>query len=435
LIMERLGIIHLSDTQFGKKHVFGSPSKLSQALAEDIAAMARQHGFVPLYLLVSGDISETAHGEEFADAARELARTARQSDIDVRSVLSIPGNHDVSWPLATVAAQVGNPDLPLENYRRFLSTLSAFDGPAQPGTTEQREVVHDHRHGITFLLMNSCRKESPTCHVGHVDPDTIAAAIAKIDSRPDARDYLRIAVLHHRLDSTVPGAATQVENAEEVEAMLMASGFSVVLTGHVHQGMCHIVEKANRRIAYSGCGSTGVDKTQRPEGVPNQYTIHVLDRGTNSLETIWRAYNPRSLGRLGLGAWTKDNTTDEPLARLALAEWRRVARVKRDHLRDSSLERRLRITSNPFVYSNAEKIADDLLLELFVSDDTRHQSAKRLSGDAIIRGPRGSGKTMFLRFLHLYGLALFEQAVRSQETAECFPVTVNLSRLHRSDLA
>jgi hypothetical protein len=70
--MERFGLIQLSDLQFGSKHVFGSPSNIARKLAIDINEQSAEHSFTCMYLLLSGDITETAHADEFNDAYAQI---------------------------------------------------------------------------------------------------------------------------------------------------------------------------------------------------------------------------------------------------------------------------------------------------------------------------------------------------------------------------
>jgi len=93
----------------------------------------------------------------------------------------------------------------------------------------------------------------------------------------------------------------------------------------------------------------------------------------------------------------------------------------------------LGISKNPFTVSNAEKFSNDRVLQLFVQDEERHRVAIRLTGDAIIRGSRGSGKTMCLRYLNAIGAIDFRRSLIDRRTAECFPVLVNLGQLHITD--
>lgn len=68
-------------------------------------------------------------------------------------------------------------------------------------------------------------------------------------------------------------------------------------------------------------------------------------------------------------------------------------------MEDLALIEKYSIKRNPFTYSNAEKISANQIVKLFVSSEGRNKGAVRTTGDAIIRGSRGSGKTMMLRYL------------------------------------
>lgn len=431
--MDRFGIIHISDTQFGSKHVFGNPtSKLARLIADDVTALAERHVFTPLYVLLSGDITETAHFNEFALAQEQVTTLATALSLEQRrSILCVPGNHDVSWPLAKAGRDTGNPGLALANYDTFVRDTVH----SSLATGKHYPVIADHRFGVKFLLVNSCEKEDEATHIGYVDEAKLLATLERDERGHDTQAYLKVCVLHHRLDTAAPGAPPQVQNAAQVEALLVAHGYAVVLSGHAHQGLSHVVVKQGLPVIYSGCGSTGVDHTQRPDGVPNQYSIHVIDRRDKIFETYWRAFNPQRRSRMGLGGWTKDSQATGECTSFPLPAAQLFVDAKQDIVFDAALRDRLGLLSNPFLYSNAEKIAEGLVLDLFVTDESRHKGAMRLSGDAIIRGPRGSGKTMFLRYLYAFGSIMFRKALQERRTAECLPVMVNLSRIHRADLS
>jgi len=429
--MDRFGIVHLSDTQFGAKHFFGFPSKLARALSDDIEHVSGRGLFIPLYVLISGDITETGHFDEFKDALAQFEVLRRQLSIDKESILCVPGNHDVSWPLAKVARETGNTALKYANYNAFVRELTGVDRIA---VSTRYPVINDHRFGTKFLLLSSTERETDTCHDGYVDEARLIASLEQDQTEIETQKYVKICILHHRLDTTVPEADSRILNAVETETILAKWGYSVVLTGHVHQAMSHVVTKDDTSIIYSGSGSTSVDKTQRADGVQLQYSIHVIDRHNGTFETYWRAFNPQSKTRYGLGGWTHDTASSAEPTRFSLSTALTFTEVRKDVLHDPQLEDRVGIRSNPFLYSNAEKIGGNLILELFVSDESRHKGASRLTGDAIIRGPRGSGKTMFLRYLRAFGNVNFRQALREKRTAECLPVFVNLSRIHRADL-
>jgi len=429
--MSRYALVHVSDTQFGPRHAFSSPSGIARGIAADVQSLSQKLSFTPLYLLNTGDITETGMPHEFDDAYAQMDLLRSALSIESESVLHVPGNHDMCWPLAKVGREIGSPELKYQNFRNYIDKWKSSPSVVLDGVT----VIDDHRYGMRFLLLNSCIKEDDLFHGGAVDPAALLRAIDSGRGRHKSANYLKVALLHHRIDTASPDKTALIENAEEIEAILVTNGFHVVLTGHVHESICQEVKKGGKSIIYSGCGSTGVQASQRRDGVQNQYTIHIVDLSNGTLETKWRAFNPQARTRYGLGGWTRSNTAEDGDNSFELPSTLGPSKWTPSSLRDSNLETKVGIYSNPFTYSNAEKISADLILDLFVFDSTRHQGAIRLSGDAIIRGPRGSGKTMFLRYLHLLGQSQFRHDTRVKRTAECLPVLINLSRIHKADLA
>ena len=94
-----IGIIQISDLQFGSKHVFGQPSSLARRLSLDILQLSEKHRFTPVYLTISGDITETGMIDEFSEAYNQLEAVRQELLIDSHAVLYVPGNHDISWKL------------------------------------------------------------------------------------------------------------------------------------------------------------------------------------------------------------------------------------------------------------------------------------------------------------------------------------------------
>lgn len=430
--MPRVGIIHLSDTQFGAKHTFGSPSQLSRALTEDILSLSTRFSFAPQYIVLSGDITEIGHHDEFSDALNQLSAIGSSLSVDPDSILVCPGNHDLFWPLAKVGRECGQPSLKYTNFNNFASTISRAD-KLEIGKGFFPVVV-DHRNRILFLLIDSCHKEDDTYHGGMVDTKTLLATVEKQLNPTRTSRYLRVAVTHHRLDSRAASESSRVQNAEEVCAILSANKFQVVMTGHVHEPLISQTTEGREAMLFAGCGSTGVNKTQRDDGVPNQYTVLIVDTDNQKVSSVSRIYSPRSRTRFGLGGWVADPNQGSVDEFAVVMPQGGLQTAKHELVRDYAMEMRLRITSNPFKFSNAEKISRELIMRLFVIDDVRHKGAQRMSGDAIIRGPRGSGKTMFLRYLKIFGEVEFERSLAARETAESFPVLVNLSSIHRAEL-
>jgi hypothetical protein len=429
--MNRIGLIQLSDLQFGALHRFGNPSQIARGLVSDIAAQGAKHGFIPTYLMLTGDIAETGNGREYDDAFSQIEFIRINLNIDPGAVLIIPGNHDICWDLSKVANQAGNPDLKLINFYKFCSRVNERSIVALDGAYP---VIFDARNSLQVILTNSCEHEDHQTHKGFVNIARFLASIKQLEASTESEsNCLRICLIHHRLDITDGKPSSAVENYEEVEAIALLNRINLVLTGHVHQSSIAITERDGNRLLKTGAGSAGVCSAQRKDGVQNQYSIFIVDPNLKQIESVFRAYNPNLRTQLGIGGWVIDNTFENN-APFPVPFIRTYSFVSQDNLQDARLVEKLGIVSNPFTFNNAEKISPEILLQLFVSDGARHKEAKRLTGDAIIRGPRGAGKTMFLRFLEIFGEEQFADCLKSTRTAECFPVFVKFNYLHKSDL-
>ena len=427
--MIRYGIIQLSDLQFGVNHRFGNPSNIYEKLANDINYMAEKYQFMPIYLLLTGDITETAHANEFEQASLIIKNLSQKIFIDKDSILSVPGNHDINWKLAEVASLVGDKNLKYNNYNKFAidscNKYSAIE-------TEYYNRFLDHRLGIEFLFLNSCEKEDHENHFGYVDTEKLVRSIVR-DLGNGIEDYTKVCLCHHRLepDGKIPNSI--IDNSYEVETVLLENGYNLLFTGHIHENRCHKLSRDEKSIIYSGAGSSGVDRSQRTDGIQNQYSIHVLDSFNKKLQTYWRSYSPNKRTKFGLGAWTDDNSTDENPSTFDLPDLINFDNFSSNSMEDIKLIGKYEIKRNPFTFSNAEKISAHHIINLFVTGEGRNQGAVRPTGDAIIRGSRGSGKTMLLRYLNIFGNYSFDENVKNKKVSESFPVMVNLSLIHTSE--
>ena len=122
----RFGLIQLSDLQFGENHRFGYPSKIAEKLLSDIKKMSGEgeYDFTPLYIVLSGDITEKAHSDEFNDAANVIEEILNGLNIDRTNILCVPGNHDVNWNLSKNSHEAGDDQLKFLPYNNFVSEVT-----------------------------------------------------------------------------------------------------------------------------------------------------------------------------------------------------------------------------------------------------------------------------------------------------------------------
>jgi hypothetical protein len=82
--------------------------------------------------------------------------------------------------------------------------------------------------------------------------------------------------------------------------------------GHLHRGIIKAnTDDKGHQTVIANCGSTGVNKEEREDGIQNQYCMHVIDLNTNKFESIWRAYSPSIQTKYGSGGWTRDNSFEK----------------------------------------------------------------------------------------------------------------------------
>lgn len=425
--MKRIGIIQISDTQFGDKHVFGNPSRIASKLTFDITELSKKHVFVPLSIVIAGDIAETAHNNEFDQGLSTIKTIASDLAVDENMIFVTPGNHDINWKLSEVSDNIGDPNIKLQPFAKMLNNLTKnynFDNSQYP-------IIHDHRFGITYLLIDSCEKESHLNHTGYVEVDKLLDSIKSISKEEE--NYFKIAIAHHALKNINDSKHEIIENASEIEPILLQNNFQLYMFGHTHQNTHSVNKSGGKNLIHIGSGSAGINFSGRVDGVQNQYIVHVLDLQNSVLESYFRSFNPQSGSSHGKGKWTTDNTYEKyPIENIVVVKPTNSF-CKENLIADKKFMDNLRIRTNPFTYNNAEKISIDLIIDLFVRSSSRHDSATRLVGDGIIRGKRGSGKTMLLKFLEVIAKYEFKDALKHNKIANVFPVPIDLSHIHKSE--
>ncbi|MBA7670440.1 3',5'-cyclic adenosine monophosphate phosphodiesterase CpdA [subsurface metagenome] len=380
-VKNRFGFIQLSDLQFGENHRFGNPSTIAEKLLSDIKKMSGEYDFTPLYIVLSGDITEKAHSEEFNGAANVIEEILNGVNIDRTNILCVPGNHDVNWNLSEYSQEAGDDQLKFLPYNNFASTITNSKDCSVRDCYPR--IIDDQLDlGLEFLLLNSCEKEDRSNHNGYVSLEKLKKTLPSQALKGDER--LKIAILHHRLDTSITDKRSAIENAPDIEAILACNKYNIVLTGHAHQALCHDVNNSDgHNIIFAGCGSTGADYRQREDGIQNQYCIHVIDLDANEFQSIWRAYNPSLQTEYGLGGWTRDNSFNEEPRKFALPTIKRAGAISSQTMINPALSTGNNICSNSVTDNIAEKISEDIDIKPSVQEKTNWNNFKHAAKIAI----------------------------------------------------
>ena len=229
--MPRIAIIQVSDTQFGPKCVF-DPAILARDLSADVLQLSDQYSFIPTYIVISGDVAEAGTASQFTQGKHCIESLCRQLSVDLRNVLIVPGNHDLNWDLSKLADQVGDPYIKFACFDRFCEEIigsSVF----RNHRTYPESI--DYRHGIYFLMLNSSEFEDHKVFEGRVNCEKLLDTLSSVCFLEATKsEFLKIAILHHRLDVAAHEDRSAIANADEVDAILSKNGFQIALSGHVH---------------------------------------------------------------------------------------------------------------------------------------------------------------------------------------------------------
>jgi 3',5'-cyclic AMP phosphodiesterase CpdA len=266
-------LVQLSDLHFG-----AHDDRLVEAVERSV------DGLAPDLVIISGDFTQRATTEQFAEACRFLERLQNNG----HEVLGVPGNHDV--PLYDVL-------------RRFLSPLSRYRRFIDDSLCPFVELP-----GVAVLGINTAR--SLTFKDGRINRDQVEF-IREVFSRT-SNDVFRVLVTHHPLfalkvgDQLTPAIGRQELALDAIED----AGVDLLLAGHNHQAELHFASDLVTRAGGALVVQAGTATSTRVRGQEQSFnTVDVGERSVTVTVNAWKgeqfvALDAKCFGWAG-GQWTK----------------------------------------------------------------------------------------------------------------------------------
>ncbi|CAI8993210.1 metallophosphoesterase family protein [Pseudomonas brassicacearum] len=212
---------------------------------DQFKAFVVKEGLGADYLIVPGDISNSASKEEFVLASSLIKQIAVSLGVDERKILFCPGNHDVDWKTITALRELHHSELDIikSKYLNFHSDELVFSKnlPQAEGRFDEPPYLVSWEFDDALVCsLNTAVFDEPDKrpHHGEVKPAQLLV-IDEVLSKKAGVDKLKIFLFHHHpkqyLDSTFPLADfSAMTNAEGLLDLLSKHGFDFVIHGHKH---------------------------------------------------------------------------------------------------------------------------------------------------------------------------------------------------------
>lgn len=312
-------ILHLSDLHFG---TIKEARIWYGQLAEDLTRELKCDRLDAIVL--SGDIANLSAEAEYQAAKRFLDDLCNEFKVDMRRVIVVPGNHDLSWKVSQKAyrrmrgsrsAHLADPDHSYEkdgilyirdevryterfvHFSAFYKSIAGVAYSTDYG--EQYSLQHFPDLDLLVLGLNSAwdLDHHYTTRVS-INPTAISNALTEIRRTPAYRDSLKLAVWHHPLISPYEDRIKDHGFAEQ----LAKAGFRFGLHGHIHKAEKNLFQydydAEGRKLDIIGAGTFGAPTRELVPGYPWQYNLLRIEGNILRVETR-RREEPN-------GAWKPD---------------------------------------------------------------------------------------------------------------------------------
>jgi predicted phosphodiesterase len=192
------------------------------------------------YLIITGDISNTATFQEFSLGNNLIDEISQELNLDKSKVLIIPGNHDVDWEVLKLADPKNPDDLKFRKSQRYDSLKHGLINWNIDEFLENPYFKSWIFKDLFVLGFNSAWHDENDVNVHHglITDDIIQKMDAHIHAQ-DLTNKVKLFITHHHLFqysdplSIDPDFSIMV-HSEKLLRMLAKNKFDMITHGHKH---------------------------------------------------------------------------------------------------------------------------------------------------------------------------------------------------------
>lgn len=251
-------------------------------------------------LCVTGDISNSAHPDEFEVASGAIARISAALGLTEDQVFFVPGNHDVHWPVMDIG-----PFWSRFRYAPLLQDNLTFQrrlARAATGRLDSAPYFACWKAPKAIVVaINSAAYDGPTIkpHNGVIKQETVEQLDHYLTSLPSEEDQLRLCLLHHHIEQhsePLPDTAdfSIAVNAANLVHVLAKHRMDLVLHGHKHYPRMSTHQPSGWHPIVAVCAGSFSSILSPPyyDGIQNMFhVINVSGRETNTARVFGRVDN------------------------------------------------------------------------------------------------------------------------------------------------
>ncbi|NEO14432.1 MULTISPECIES: HEAT repeat domain-containing protein [unclassified Moorena] len=326
-------ILHLSDLHITTPD---QATLCSNQLAQDL----KQDLEIPKLdaLILSGDIANKSTPDEYQAAQQFIDNLRQDFPLDPKQIVLVPGNHDLNWELAEEAYElqyrkkyhgelkeghyikVSEEVIEVRDEAKYQQRFAHFSQFYQAIKTEPYPLDYDEQgiidyfpnQNVLILGLNSAWqldhhfKDRASIHSG-----ALSKALSEIRRNKDYRNWLKIAVWHHPLNSV---GSDRITDQGFMERLAVAE-FRLFLHGHIHKAQASVFSydkiPGGRKLDGICAGTFSAPTFELRSAYPWQYNLLTFEGNQLTVRTRRReeangAWKPDSRWTQGPGLGSLD---------------------------------------------------------------------------------------------------------------------------------